>query len=177
MIQKYEELKLPSSLLCPEDFSIPLSNRLSSMELLMLCHVFSPEEPGRSSSWILEFFTSYDQRPLYTKFLSAERTSSFRNFSSGDTLRKKMSIRAEMLDSRRDVKIIFKACPTFLRSSELSWLAGHFGIWKTRELVARKYYGDLQLLSILTHCRKVTRYDSILVIVDWLTKMVHYKPV
>ena len=36
----------------------------------------------------------------------------------------------------------------FLRSSELSWLAKHFGIEGTRELVARKYYGDLQLLPI-----------------------------
>ena len=102
-------------------------------------------------------------------------------------------------------------------------LAGHFGIKKTRELIAQKYYwltlrrdvedyvrgcdiclalkavrhklyGDLQSLPILTHCWKdlsmdfITglpiltdwkgdSYDSILVIVDWLTKMVHYKPV
>ena len=102
-------------------------------------------------------------------------------------------------------------------------LASHFGIEKTRELVARKYYwptlrhdvddyvkgcdvclaskavwhklyGDLQSLPVLTHCWKdlsmdfVTglpiltdwkgdSYDSILVIVDRLTKMVHYEPV
>ena len=102
-------------------------------------------------------------------------------------------------------------------------LAGHFGIEKTRELVARKYYwptlrhnvedyvkgcdvclaskavrhkpyGDLQSLPIPTHRWKdllmdfVTglpistdwkgdSYDSILVIVDRLTKMVHYEPV
>ena len=101
-------------------------------------------------------------------------------------------------------------------------LVGHFGIEKTRELIAQKYnwptlrhdvedyvrgcnvcltsktvrhkpYGDLQSLPIFTHCWKdlsmdfVTglpistdwkgdSYDSILVIVDWLTKMVHYKP-
>ena len=102
-------------------------------------------------------------------------------------------------------------------------LAGHFGIEKTRELLARKYYwptlrhnveayvkgcdvclaskavrhkpyGDLQSLPIPTHRWKdlsmdfVTglpistdwkgdSYDSILVIVDRLTKMVHYEPV
>ena len=100
-------------------------------------------------------------------------------------------------------------------------LAGHFGIEKTRELLARKYYwptlrhdveayvkgcdvclaskavrhkpyGDLQSLPVPTHRWKdlsmdfVTglpistnwkgdSYDSILVIVDWLTKMVHYE--
>ncbi len=98
-------------------------------------------------------------------------------------------------------------------------LAGHFGIEKTRELIARKYYwptlrrdveayvkgcdvglaskavchkpnGDLQSLPVPTHRWKdllmdfVTglpisadwkgdSYDSILVIVDRLTKMVH----
>ena len=102
-------------------------------------------------------------------------------------------------------------------------LASHFGIKKTRELVAQKYYwptfchdienyvkgcdvclalkviqhkpyGNLQSLPILTHRLKdlsmdfVTgllvltdwkrdSYDSILVIVDWLTKMVYYEPV
>ena len=102
-------------------------------------------------------------------------------------------------------------------------LTGHFGIEKTRELVARKYYwptlrhdvdnyvkgcdvclaskavrhkpyGDLQSLPVSTHRWKdlsmdfVTglpistdwkgdSYDSILVIVDRLTKMVYYKPV
>ena len=100
-------------------------------------------------------------------------------------------------------------------------LAGYFGIEKTRELVARKYYwetlchdvevyvrgcdiclaskavrhkpyGNLQQLPVPTHRWKdlsmdfVTGlpqsadwrgdgYDSILVIVDWLTKMVHYE--
>ena len=102
-------------------------------------------------------------------------------------------------------------------------LAGHFGIEKTRELIARKYYwptlrhdvedyvrgcdiclalkavrhkpyGDLQSLPIPTHRWKdlsmdfVTglpistdwkgdSYDLILVIVDQLTKMIHYEPV
>ena len=102
-------------------------------------------------------------------------------------------------------------------------LAGHFGIEKTRELLARKYYwptlrhdveayvkgcnvclaskavrhkpyGDLQSLPVPTHRWKdlsmdfVTglpistdwkrdSYDSILFIIDWLTKMVHYEPV
>ena len=102
-------------------------------------------------------------------------------------------------------------------------LADHFGIEKTRELIARKYYwptlhhdvedyvrgcdvclalkavwhkpyGDLQSLPIPTHRWKdllmdfVTslpiltdwkedNYNSILVIVDRLTKMVYYKPV
>ena len=102
-------------------------------------------------------------------------------------------------------------------------LAGHFGIEKIRELIARKYYwptlrcdvkdyvkgcdvclaskavrhkhyGNLQSLSISTHRWKDLlmdfvmglpiltdwkgdSYNSILVIVDWLTKMVHYKSV
>ncbi len=102
-------------------------------------------------------------------------------------------------------------------------LAGHFGIEKTRELIARKYYwptlrrdveayvtgcdvcltsksvkhkpyGNLQSLPVLTHRWKdlsiyfVTSlpvstnwkgetYDSILVIVKRLTKIVHYEPI
>ncbi len=102
-------------------------------------------------------------------------------------------------------------------------LAGHFGIERTRKLIARKYYwptlrrdieadlkgcyvclaskavrhkpyGNLQSLPVLTHWWKdlsmdfITglpisanwkgdSYDSILVIVDRLMKMVHYVPV
>ena len=102
-------------------------------------------------------------------------------------------------------------------------LAGYFGVKKTRELVAQKYYwstlradikayvkgydicitskavrykpyGNLQSLPLPIHCWKdlsidfVTgllvstnwkgeTYESILVIVDRRTKMVHYKPV
>ena len=102
-------------------------------------------------------------------------------------------------------------------------LVGHFGIEKTRKLVARKYYwpmlchdvnnyvkgcyiclaskavrykpySDLQSLPASTHYWKnlsidfVTglpistdwkedSYDSILVIIDWLIKIIHYKPV
>ena len=102
-------------------------------------------------------------------------------------------------------------------------LVGYFGIKKTCELIARKYYwptlrrdvedyvrgcdvclalkavrhkpyGDLQSLPVPIHCWKdlsmdfVTglpistdwkgdSYDLILVIVDRLTKMVHYKPI
>ncbi len=102
-------------------------------------------------------------------------------------------------------------------------LVGYFGIDKTRELIARKYYwltlrrdieayvtscdvclaskavrhkpyGDLQSLPVPTYWWKdlsidfVTglpvstnwkddTYNSILVIVNWLTKMVHYEPV
>ena len=118
--------------------------------------------------------------------------------------------------------------PEIIQLELINWhhnnsLAGHFGIDKTQELIARKYYwptlrwdveayvkgcnvclaskavrhkpyGDLQALPIPTHRWKdlsmdfVTglpvstdwkgeSYDSILVIVDRLTKMVHYKPV
>ncbi len=102
-------------------------------------------------------------------------------------------------------------------------LAGHFGIKKTWESIARKYYllmlqkdvetyvkgcnvclasktvchkpyGDLQLLSVSTHWWKdllmnfitslpisanwkANSYDSILVIVNLLTKMVYYEPI
>ena len=100
-------------------------------------------------------------------------------------------------------------------------LVGHFGIKKTQELVAKKYYwetlrhdievyirgydvclvfktvkykpyGNLQQVPVPTHCQKDlfidfvmelpqsadwrgNGYDSILVIIDWLTKMVYYK--
>ena len=64
----------------------------------------------------------------------------------------------------------------------------------TSKAVCHKLYRDLQLLLILTHHWKnlsidfVTglpvstnwksdSYDSILIIIDWLTKMVHYEPV
>ena len=63
-------------------------------------------------------------------------------FNSKDALKKKTSkprIRAEMLDNWEDVKRIIKACPTLLRSSELSWLAGYIGVEKTRELVVKKW--------------------------------------
>ena len=115
--------------------------------------------------------------------------------------------------------------PKVIRSELISrhnddFLAGYFGIEKTRKLVAKKYYwpmlrqdveayvkgydvylaskavcykpyGDLQLLPIPTHRWKdlsidfITglpisvdwkddSYNLILVIIDWLTKMVHY---
>ncbi len=118
--------------------------------------------------------------------------------------------------------------PRVIRSKLISrhhnnLFAGNFGMEKTRELIARKYYwptlqqdvkayvkgcyvclaskavhhkpyGDLQSLLILTHWWKdlsmnfVTglpisvdwksdNYDSILVIVNRLIKMVYYKPV
>ena len=102
-------------------------------------------------------------------------------------------------------------------------LAGHFGIEKTQELVARKYfwetlyhnvkvyvrdydvclasktvkhkpYENLQQLPVPTHYWKdfsmdfitwlpqsadwrSNSYDSILVMVNWLTKIIYYKPV
>ena len=73
----------------------------------------------------------------------------FPPLSSGDALWKNR-IKAKMLDG---------------------WLGKCRG-----KLVARKYYGDLQSLPIPTHRRKSTSYDSILVIVGRLTKMIHYKP-
>ena len=42
-------------------------------------------------------------------------------------------------------------------------------IKKTRDHVARKYYGDLQLFSIPTHRQKGTSYNLILVIINRLT--------
>ena len=87
-------------LLSPGALSMLFSLWLTIKELLMLCHVFCPEEPGRSSSWILKSFTSCDQRPLYIEFLSMQRIFFFHS-NLGDTLRKKTSkprIRAERLD-------------------------------------------------------------------------------
>ena len=77
-----------------------------------------------------------------------------------------------------DIKNYVKGCDVYLAS----------------KAVQHKPYGDLQFLPVLTHCWKdlsmdfVTSlpistdwkgdsYDSILVIVDRLTKMVHYEPV
>ena len=40
---------------------------------------------------------------------------------------------------------------------------------KTRKFVAKKYYGDLQLLPMPTHCWKDTSYDLIFVIINRLT--------
>lgn len=62
------------------------------------------------------------------------------------------------------------------------------------KIVCHKFYGDLQLLPVLTHCWKdllidfVTslplsanwkddNYNSIFVIINRLTKMIYYKPV
>ncbi len=122
----------------------------------------------------------------------------------------------------------FPYVPKIIRSELISRyhnnpLVGHFGIKKTQELIARKYYwpplrqdveayvkgcdvcltskevyhkpyGDLQLLPVLIHWWKnlsinfVTSlliltnwkgdsYNLILVIIDWLMKMVYYEPV
>ena len=79
---------------------------------------------------------------------------------------------------RHDVKAYVKGCDVCLAS----------------KTVRHKPYSDLQSLPILTHQWKNLSmdfltglpvsinwkgdsYNSILVIVDWLTKMVHYKPV
>ena len=138
---------------------------------------------------------------------------------------------ADLLEGWEDIKGVLQYrgllyIPEIIQSELISQhhdnpLAGHFGIDKTRELIARKYYwptlrrdveayvkgcdvclaskavrhkpyGDLQALPISTHRWKdlsmdfVTElpvstnwkgksYDSILVIVDRLIKMVHYK--
>ena len=128
------------------------------MELLMLYHVFSLKEPV-----FFELFC--------TKFLSAKLTSSVCCLNFGDTLWKKTfkpNIKVKIFDSREDIEGISKACLTFLKSSKPSWLP--------RKLVAKKYYWDLQLLSILTYCWKGTSYNSILTIIDWLTKIIYDKP-
>ena len=65
---------------------------------------------------------------------------------------------------------------------------GHFGIEKTCELVARKYCWETLRRDVDVSLEFVTglpistdwegnSYDLILVIVDWLIKMVHYEPV
>lgn len=69
---------------------------------------------------ILESFNNYSQRPLY---INLEHTFSLCDFSSGDALWKKTIIKAKMLNGGGDIKEIFKACPTSLRSSELNRLA------------------------------------------------------
>ena len=148
----------------------------------MLCHIFFPEEPRRSSSWIFKSFTSCNQQSSTLSFCLQKYVLSPHNslHNSGNLLWKKMSqfrINAEMLGGWKDVKRTIKACLTFLRSSKLNWLASHFAVKKTRELVAQKYYKDLQLFPIFTYCQKGTNYNSILIIVGWLTKMIYYKPV
>ena len=79
-----------------------------------------------------------------------------------------------MLDSWEDVKGVMhfhglSYIPEIIRTKLTTG--------KTRKLVARKYYGDLQLLLIPTYRWKDTSYDSILVNVGRLAKMIHYKPV
>ena len=76
------------------------------MELLMLCHFFLRGARARKKIFKLRILeslqssltnasvsgiSSTSSSPLCTKFLSTERTSSLRYFSSGDTLRKKTS--------------------------------------------------------------------------------------
>ena len=69
-----------------------------------------------------------------------------------------------------------------------------YDIYLASKTVRHKLYGNLQQLPVLINCWKDlfidfiiglpqsanwrgNGYNSILVIVDWLTKMVHYKPV
>ena len=123
------------------------------------------------------FFLRGVRTPFRTKSLSAERTSSLCYSNSGDALRKKTSqprIRTEVLDGLRGCQGSC-ACQGLSYVSKIIKieLTSHFGIEKTRELIARKYYGDLQLFPIPTHCWKRISYDLILVIVGQLTEMKH----
>ena len=132
----------------------------------------------------LKSIASYNQRSLCTKVCLQNARSPFvtsiLEMRSGRKRPSKGSGQ-RCLTARRISRelCITKACLTFLRSSELSWLAGHFGIEKTRKLVAMKYYGDLQLVPIPTRAlftirfsllsvglqRWYTGYDLIIVII------------
>ena len=100
---------------------------------------------------------------LCIKFLSAERTSSLRYFSSRDMLQKKTSKprksgrRCLMAGKMSKDVWIIKACLTLLRSSELSWLASHFGIKKTRKLILL----GLQYLTIPAYCGRALDLQSL----------------
>ena len=112
-----------------------ITNKAKWIELLMLRHVFPQwKDDFRAKNtqiiYRLQFLlasvtgtsSSLSLIPLH-QVLSKKCTPSLCYFSSGDALRKKTSkprIRAEIFDGWEDVRGTIKACPTFLRSSELS---------------------------------------------------------
>ena len=75
---------------------------------------------------------------------------------------------------------ITKACSTFLKSSELSWLEGimmrALWHWENSRTRCQEIALDLQSLPIPTHRWKVTSYNSILV-VNRLKKILYDEPV
>lgn len=81
----------------------------------MLHHIFSQRSQSGKKIFklkTLKSFTSYSQWLFY---INSECTSFLRDFCSGDSLWKKTTIKAKILDDGGDVKGIFKACLTSLK--------------------------------------------------------------
>ena len=155
--------------------SIPFSNRLPTRQSECSCWYsvvfFSRKARKIFEPRTLESFTSYNQRSLCTKVClqNAHLPSAqfWRCAPEKDVLVQ------DQLDGGEDVKRVVHHQGLFyipeIIKTELTTK-------KTRELIAKEYYGDLQLLPIPTYRWKGTNYNSILVIVGRLTKMIHYKP-
>ena len=162
-VYKYTRLEPPSGLLSPRALLILLSHWLLTrlMELLILCHIFSPEERGRFSS-------QKCSNPLPAAVIASQRQRlgyllhqvfiykympSLRYFNSEDALRKKTSkprIRTEIFDGWEDVERIIKDYLTFLKISKIE-LSGHFGIEKLSRACYQERTPSLQLLPIPIH--------------------------
>ena len=133
------------------------------MEPLILCHIFP--QRSQDEEEVLRHFEH-----LLFEFNPATPSSYWRCARPPSLLQfwrcapKEDVLVQDQLDNGEDVKGV-------VHHRE------HSIIEKTQELVVRKYYGDLQLLQMPTHCQKCTSYDLILVIISRLTKMIHYKPV
>lgn len=84
-----------------------------------------------------------------------------RSSSAGTTTIHQLGISASIYwpSLRKDVEAYVKGCDVCL----------------ALKVVWHKPYGDLQALPVPTHRWKDESYDSILVIIDRLTKMMHYK--
>ena len=158
----FQELEaLPGSRsLCSEALLILLPLWLSTMERLMLYHIFSSEERGRSSSQEhLSLSPAGTNGPSATKFIYKTHVlplliQFWKNAPEEDVPAQdqdKIAWWARRMFGRRSRKLyITKACPTFLRSSKLSWLATAISR-KLGNLLPGGYI-DLQSLPIPTHC-------------------------
>ena len=121
---------------------------------------------------------SYILEIIQTEFISRYHDKPLASYFGIEKTQELFSRKYYWLILRRDVDNYVKGCNVCLAS----------------KAVRHKPYGNLQSLPVPTHCWKdlsidfVTglpismdwkgeSYDLILVIVNWLTKMVHYKPV
>ena len=140
---------------------------------------YQPGSPCQSASLVLLL-----RVPLHQVIVCKTHIIPLLNL--GNAPRKKTSqpkIKKEMLDSWEDVKRVVHHQGLFYVPeviwTELTKRYHEKSTWHQENSRTRcqERALDLQLLPIPTHRRKGTSYDSILVIVGRLTKMIHYKPV